>query len=245
MVIREVQTDSRLNVTITTVVPWGRSLAEYSAMFALAPADLDSRILDCGGGPASFNAELTARGGRVVSCDPLYRFTSGEIAARVEETYPVLIAGMVAERERFVWTDAGSPEQLGARRLAAMRRFLADFDAGRHEGRYVAEALPELPFGAETFDLALSSHFLFLYSAQLSVDFHLAALREMLRVARQVRVFPLLDMAGQPSAHLRPVLDGLARQGYAARVLETPYEFQRGGNQFLLIDRDEEDPQRP
>ncbi|MAD80187.1 MAG: SAM-dependent methyltransferase, partial [Planctomycetaceae bacterium] len=30
-------------------------------------------------GPASFNAELTARGGSIVSCDPIYEFTADEI----------------------------------------------------------------------------------------------------------------------------------------------------------------------
>ena len=44
------------------VVPWGRSLAEYRAMFALSEADLQRRILGCGDGPASFNAEMTAAG---------------------------------------------------------------------------------------------------------------------------------------------------------------------------------------
>ena len=33
-------------------------------MFDLSAADLGRRILGCGDGPASFNAELTAQGGR-------------------------------------------------------------------------------------------------------------------------------------------------------------------------------------
>ena len=140
------------------------------------------RILDCPAGPASFTQELTALGEQAVACDPLYRFAAGQIAARVDETHPVMVAGMEAERERFVWTDAGSPARLGERRLAIMRRFLADYRAGLAHGRYVAAALPALPFGADEFDLALCSHLLFLYSAQLSADFHLAAIGEMLRV---------------------------------------------------------------
>jgi hypothetical protein len=45
-----------LAVMLDQVVPWGRSLSEYVRMFDLSPADLQSRILDCAGGPASFNA---------------------------------------------------------------------------------------------------------------------------------------------------------------------------------------------
>ncbi|HKH12276.1 MAG TPA: hypothetical protein VKA73_14135 [Rubrobacter sp.] len=53
------------------MVPWGRSLDEYARMFALTPEDLRGRILDCAAGPASFNAEATAAGHRISSCDPL------------------------------------------------------------------------------------------------------------------------------------------------------------------------------
>ena len=43
-------------------VPWGRSLEEYVRMFQLSAADLASNIPDCAAGPASFNAEMHARG---------------------------------------------------------------------------------------------------------------------------------------------------------------------------------------
>lgn len=219
------------------VVPWGRSLDEYVGMFDLSPSDLELRILDCGGGPSSFTAEATARGCRVVACDPIYRFTAEDIARRVEETYQVLVAGMEAERDRFVWTWAGSPREHAERRMRAMRRFLGDFPAGLREGRYLAEALPTLSFVDGAFDLALSSHFLFLYSTQLSFEFHLQAIAEMLRVARQVRVFPLLDLAGERSRHVQPVVDELRRQGHEPRIVTVNYEFQRGGNQLLVVDR--------
>lgn len=46
--------------SIDRVIPWGRTLAEYRAMFDLSESDLCGRILGCGDGPASFNAEMTA-----------------------------------------------------------------------------------------------------------------------------------------------------------------------------------------
>jgi hypothetical protein len=76
---------------------------------------------------------------------------------------------------------------------------------------------------------------LFLYSAQFGLDFHLASVRELCRVAREVRIFPLLDLAGNPSAYLGPVLSMLERDGIAAEVVRVPYEFQRGGNEMLRI----------
>jgi hypothetical protein len=49
-------------VQLKEIMPWGRSFEEYVAMFALSEEDLSKRILGCGDGPASFNAELTRRG---------------------------------------------------------------------------------------------------------------------------------------------------------------------------------------
>lgn len=58
---------------LANIVPWGRSFEEYRAMFELSEQDLNKRILGCGDGPASFNAEATKRGSKVISCDPVYR----------------------------------------------------------------------------------------------------------------------------------------------------------------------------
>jgi hypothetical protein len=46
-------------MNLSEIIPWGRTLAEYKLMFTLSDADLNSRILGCGDGPASFNAEMT------------------------------------------------------------------------------------------------------------------------------------------------------------------------------------------
>jgi hypothetical protein len=72
--------------TLDQVVPWGRSYEEYTAMFLLTGTDLAGRILGCGDGPASFNAEASRRGSAVVSCDPLYAFSTAEIEARIDAT---------------------------------------------------------------------------------------------------------------------------------------------------------------
>jgi hypothetical protein len=78
---------------------------------------------------------------------------------------------------------------------------------------------------------------LFLYSAQLSREFHLAAIQELLRVACEVRIFPLLALDCRPSPHLAPVLAWAASHGVRAEVRRVPYEFQVGGNQMLWLAR--------
>ncbi len=207
-------------------------------MFDLTPQDLDSKILDCAAGPASFNAEATQKGYRVTSCDPIYRFTAEEIADRIDETYDTVVTGAKANRDRYVWEEIRSPEHMGEARMVAMRRFLEDFPSGLGKGRYRTDELPSLGFDDGEFGLALSSHFLFTYSEQLSAEFHVAAIEEMCRVADEARVFPLLNYDGWQSQLLHPVVSELHARGYRAETQRVSYEFQKGGNRLLSVARE-------
>lgn len=222
-------------MTLDQVVPWGRSRDEYQHMFDLSPLALQGTILGCGDGPASFNAELTAQGGRVISVDPIYAFSAEAIEQRVQATHKVVVEQVTQSVEDYVWTTFGNPAALGQHRLATMRRFLADYEAGKAAGRYLTQSLPTLDFADGSFDLALSSHFLLLYSEQLSFDFHLAAILAMCRVAKEVRIFPLLDLKCRLSAHIAPLCNALTNRGYQVSIDAVPYEFQRGANQMLKI----------
>jgi hypothetical protein len=63
-----------VSVALNKIVPWGRSLEEYTQMFDLKASDLGQRILDSAAGPSSFNAEMHDMGLSIVSCDPIYQF---------------------------------------------------------------------------------------------------------------------------------------------------------------------------
>ncbi|WP_445369147.1 SAM-dependent methyltransferase [Methylomonas sp. BW4-1] len=221
--------------TLDKVVPWGRSYAEYVSMFSLTEADLGRYILGCGDGPAGFNAELTQRGGHIVSVDPVYMFDVEQIKSRIAETYETVMAQTLENQRDFIWDVIPSIEALGEIRMTAMDTFLADFELGKQQGRYLAGELPALPFEDRQFDMALSSHFLFLYSAHLSAEFHLQAVQEMLRVAREVRIFPLLALDRVLSPYLSMVCEEFASRGFDVQIVKVDYEFQRGGNQMLVI----------
>ena len=224
-----------MSITLDQVVPWGRSLEEYRRMFDMSERDLDAKILGCGDGPASFNAEMTALGRSVVSCDPIYAFSKEQIARRVEDTYDPIIEQVRHKIQNYVWSDFSDPDALGRHRLATMRAFLADFDAGRAAARYLPDALPALSFADGQFDLALCSHLLFLYSEQLALEFHAAAIRELCRVSREVRIFPLLALDCRRSPHIAPVQERLREAGFVVEIQHVPYEFQAGGNQMMRI----------
>ncbi|MGH7947006.1 MAG: methyltransferase domain-containing protein [Opitutaceae bacterium] len=180
------------------------------------------------------NAEAIRRGACVVSCDHLYRFSGKQVRDRIEATRDEILEQARRNRATFVWNDIRDVEELDRVRMEAMDVFLADYEAGRVQGRYVEAALPELPFPDGAFDLALCSH-LFLYSDQLSESFHRQAVAELCRVAGEVRIFPLLSLAGTQSPHVPAVQEAAGQAGLATRIETVPYEFQRGGNRMMRV----------
>jgi SAM-dependent methyltransferase len=214
-----------------------RSFDEYRAMFDLAASDLDGQVLDCPGGAASFTAEAGARGVSVTAVDPLYALPPAELAARARRDarrgHDFLRDP--ARAWRFVWTFFASPEDHLAQRTRAAELFARDL--ARHPDRYRPGELPHLPFPDRSFDLVLSSHLLFTYGERLDRVFHVAALRELCRVARrEVRVFPLLlHTTGAPYPELDPVRRNLELSDVDTEVRGVGYEFQRGGDRMLVL----------
>src|SRR5438045_2289396 len=101
-----------MGMDLSQVVPWGRTLDEYKRMFSLTERDLQGRILGCGDGPASFNAEMMALGRRVISIDPLYDFTREQIEQRVHETYQTIVGQLWQKPDDFVWDEFKTPDGL-------------------------------------------------------------------------------------------------------------------------------------
>jgi len=224
-----------MSFTLSEVVPWGRSYDEYILMFSLATADLKENILGCGDGPACFNSILSSKGGSVVSVDPAYSFTTEEIRKRIKETYKEVLDQTRKNKDEFIWENISSVEELGRIRMAAMESFLKDFENGKAEGRYIVGSLPELPFNNKEFVIALCSHFLFLYSEQLSEKFHLTSIRELCRVAQEVRIFPILELGAKKSRHVKPIIERLEKENYHIEIKQVPYQFQKGGNEMIII----------
>lgn len=222
-------------IVLNEVIPWGRTLEEYRRMFSLSEADLDKRILGCGDGPASFNAELAAQGKSVISIDPLYAYSGGEIQQRFDDVYTHMVEAARENHSKYRWNIISSPDEMGQRRRNALNRFVQDYDEGKQQGRYLNGTLPDLPFDDNQFDLALCSHLLFTYSHLLDADFHLQATLEMLRVAAEARIFPLLTLNGRPSSHLDDLQQRLKQHNARCEAVTVNYEFQIGGDKMLRV----------
>jgi hypothetical protein len=221
--------------SLDEVVPWGRTFDEYVAMFALDGDDLGKRIVGCADGPAAFNAAMSRLGESVVSVDPLYRFTAEEIESRIDDTFDLVLEQTRRNAVEFAWTHIRSPKELGQLRLGAMSEFLADYPQGIIEERYRFGELPDLPFPDGAFDIALCSHFLFLYSRLFDLSFHIKSIRELCRIAGEARIFPLTELGSRRSRHLNAVITVLSAEGYRITIERVNYEFQKGGNEMLRV----------
>ena len=185
---------------------WDRSFDEYLDMFNLSEDDLVRDIVDVGGGTASFNARMHQRGMPIISVDPIYRYSEAEL------------------RQRIV-----------AFKRQTMEEFCQDFENGKQQGRYVVAALPNLPFPDQHFDLVLSAHLVFFSSANRDLAFHLDAVRELLRVGTEVRIFPIVDVNNSLSRFVLPVIRELKKDGIDSTFESVPYHLQKTGNQMLRL----------
>ena len=217
------------------IIPWGRSFDEYLDMFNLSEADLARGIVDVGGGPASFNALMYQRSMPIVSVDPIYRYSEAELRQRIQETYDDVIAQARQNQDKFVWTHISSVDELAEIRMQAMDTFCQDLESGKQQGRYINASLPNLPFPDGHFDLVLSAHLLFFYSANRDLAFHLDAIQELLRIGTEVRIFPIVDVNSNPSPFLSLVIDELEKDGIVCSVERVPYHFQKTGNEMLRL----------
>ena len=220
---------------LSKVVPWGRSLNEYKEIFSLSTSDLGKKILGCGDGPACFNAELSCNGGNVISIDPIYQFNEEQIRTRIDEVYPQVMGQVSKNKNDYVWKSIRNIEDLGIVRRDAMETFLGDYEEGTESGRYVNASLPTLPFEDAKFELALCSHYLFLYSEHVNQEQHILSMRELCRVANEVRVYPLLSIGNnKQSPHLEPVVSALNDIGISVSLVPVEYEFQIGATEMLV-----------
>ncbi|MCG1037646.1 hypothetical protein [Polaribacter sargassicola] len=216
------------------VVPWGRNLKEYREMFNLSNNDLDKNIISFGDGPASFNSELNNLEKKCTSIDLIYQFSENELKERFEVVKKQVLKQVRNNTENFTWKSIKTPDELECLRVKSMSDFLKDFSKGKKEERYIYHSLPEkLNFEKQTFDLGLSSHFLLLYP-KLGFDFHIKSINEMLRLCKEVRIFPILNLNAEKSEMLDDVISHFKNK-HLVNIEKVKYEFQKGGNEMLTI----------
>lgn len=220
---------------LESVAFFGRTLAEYLKMLALDLESLRGRkILDVASGPGSFVAEALALGLDATGCDPMYAQDSTTITAQGKRDIDACREQIRKNPGVLAYRDID--EFYGAK-YRALEKFAADFRHRGGDGRYVAGALPVLPFEDESFDVVLSANFLMVYAPladggmhdgnEFGPEFHRLAFRELARVARrELRVPGMHTWTQPPKSHpyCEPMMAELKASGYAVELVPTDYD---------------------
>jgi len=219
---------------LKNTVPWGRTLNEYQKMFCLSPDDFCKSIISFGDGPASFNYEMMLLKKSVTSIDPIYAYSKQELLGQIELSKGKIMHQIRANSNNYIWNEIRNPDHLEQIRMKAMNVFLEDYDCGKLEGRYINHQLPKRThFEDKSFDLGVSSHFLLLYD-QLGVDFHIESISEMLRICKEIRIFPIVNLNGDDSLVVNQIIDVFSKD-FKIDIIKSTYEFQQGGSEYLKI----------
>jgi hypothetical protein len=126
------------------------------------------KIAGFGDDPASFNYEATQQGYSITSFDPIYQFSKNDLEKRIDDVCITVMNQMQENMDSYVWTNIKSLDELENIRMSAMRLFLADYEQGKVQKRYIYHELPNrLPYEDNTFHIGLSSHFLLMYTILL------------------------------------------------------------------------------
>jgi hypothetical protein len=215
----------------------GSSFREYELFFNMDPSELKGkRILDCPSGAASFAADAKRAGIDVVAVDPLFNRSIDQLRTRGTADIDHVSESYRAKQDMLYWEVFPGPEALEAQRRESLKVFCEDFAQGQKEGRYISSSLPNLPFGDKEFDLVLSGHLLFLYSAYLDYDFHLLAIRELLRVSRgEVRIYPIKGLDTLEYPEMKRLLCKLRSDCSSIEVVPCKLRLIRGFEEFLSL----------
>lgn len=217
------------------LVLWGHQADEYQEMFDLDEKDMGSRILEYGCGPSAVNAHSNHKEQLITSCDPLFVLDKDTLYSKALMIFSDMAEEIKKEEHYFDFSRSGGIDNLIKQRQQGMQEFFADYNEGKSSGRYIGVTDIKLPFPDFHFDFALCSHYLFAELDDQSVDYHLQVIRELARVAREVRVFPLVDREGNTSTLLGPVLLGLQQYKLGVEVREVSFHLHKSGNAMLRV----------
>ena len=220
------------------VVLIGRTFDEYARMFNLDLLNSkEERILDVASGVSSFCKEAEENGFDVTACDCIYNSPKEEIAAKASEDLESVMEKLPDAVNLYRWEYFRDIGALKANRERAYKSFLEHYGNG-DSSKYKFSRLPQSGFGDEEFTISLSSHFLFLYDEKFDYEFHKNTIDEMLRVcSKEIRIFPLVNLSGQKSGYLKPIIYEFFKRGYGISIEKTGYEFVKNGSEMLIISK--------
>ncbi len=245
--------DERRVLNLDRVVFIGRSLSEYVWMFNLDLTNFkDLEILDCPSGASSFVAEALDKYNvkKAIGCDLMYDNDPSIIEKRGRDDLEYMIDRLSKVPDFYDWKIYSNIEELRKARASSLEKFISDYstkgmanNSSKKYERYVKAILPNLPFNDKSFDLVLSSNFLFYYHNMFDYAFHHDSILEMLRVtSKEVRIFPIQKPDAKIPEYFEALMESIIKhmnKKISFRIEKVKYDFRNGVNKMLVLDRDE------
>ncbi|MFL0198597.1 hypothetical protein ACJDU8_24015 [Clostridium sp. WILCCON 0269] len=220
---------------LNDIVLIGRTFNEYYKMFNISNINKNERILDVASGVSSFCAEARVLGYDITASDRIYCFSANEIEEKCAKDLEITMLKMEEVKDLYKWQYFKDIEHLKEHREEAYKTFIQDFkqNAG---ARYVNIEYPKSYFKDKQFDMALVSHFLFMYDDYLSYEFHKKVIKELIRItSKEIRVFPMVNLKCKKSLFVDRLIGDRCFSKYKFKIVKVDYEFVRGGNEMLVI----------
>lgn len=216
---------------------WGHRLSDYKEMFNLSDEALkEKHIVEFGAGATSFNVEMAKLGYKVISIDPMYEYPLDQIKNIVSEVFDGTVREIKQSPKKYNLKSKDELVALVSKREEGMQLFFDDFDKGRKQGRYLSpKEFYEQNQTGYVFDLALITHHLFVNYEDKEVDEHVELILQMIRLAGEVNIFPLIDKYGKNSVLLGPVMLALQQQNLGLEVCQVGSQLQKSGNAMLRV----------
>ena len=212
---------------------WGRNLEEYKRMFVLDNMELYIKIVSIADGPSTFNMEQRKLGINVISVDPIYNLNVDELNEVFKQSYIFNKVLFLENKEQFNFRNEEEMEELLAKRESTFNLFIEDYKENRNYYHY--GKLPKLDFESNSFNLCICSNFLFIFDHIFNLEFHIESLKEILRLSKEVRIFPLYNIEGKESDYLSAVIEFLDNNKYSWTIESNDYHVYKNGNRFLKI----------
>jgi hypothetical protein len=212
----------------------GRSWQEYMKMFNLTTSILKKgKILDCASGASSFAAKMNQQGYYVTAMDVLYGKKPDYLEDKCINHLNILVEALNDMEDHFLWGYFKDLDDLKRQRTLVCHEFAEDYKQNQKKS-YIKGDLTNMPFKDDFFYLILCSHLLFIYDHRLSYEFHKKSILEMLRVAREIRIYPFVKGASMKSEYVSRIMDELGDTA-DFELVNVDYEFRKGGNEMMKL----------
>ena len=188
---------------------------------------------------------------KTVGCDPMYDHNSlPTIEKRGREDLEYMIDCLSQVLDFYAWNMYSTIEDLRKSRASSLKKFISDYainevvdNLSKKYKRYVKAVLPNLPFSDKSFDLVLTSNFLFYYHNMFDYAFHHDSILEMLRVtSKEVRIYPIQKPDAKIPEYFETLMESINRhmnKKISFRIGKLKYDFRSGVNKMLILNRDE------